>query len=266
MTALAPAVVARLVAAALWALVGGSAMLSVVAVVLAAEGRPAGLPVPPDPTAAEALAQLAVLALLTAPEDGGQALRHLASSDADLSQVIDAGAVAHTLVAESRPAGGATWEVVVLAVAPGTRPRAYAVTVLDDGRTRALQGLPRRTRLPTTAAAPRGGLPPLDRPPAGDPLLAAATGFLRAYYTGSGDLDRFTGPGSGLAPVDPPAYTEVAIQRWSAAATSDTSVLALAELRGSAPNLVEVTQIPLLLAQPDSRWEVVDLPAALPVP
>ncbi|MFJ9855346.1 conjugal transfer protein [Streptomyces sp. NPDC101150] len=79
------------------------------------------------------------------------------------------------------------------------------------------------TALPAEVAAPTGGkgaAPELSygsahAPSASDPAVQTIDGFLAAYLTGRGELDRYLSPGTTLHAVRPASYTSVTITQIS---------------------------------------------------
>lgn len=99
--------------------------------------------------------------------------------------------------------------------------------------------------------------------------------FLNAYLVGDGELDRYTSPGAGIAPITPPSATKVAVTSISAVplrndvqdaedvpATGTTvQVLVHATVTG-AGGLEIPMDYPLTLRSRAERWEVVSVDPA----
>lgn len=107
------------------------------------------------------------------------------------------------------------------------------------------------------------------------PIGETTQQFLNAYLVGDGELDRYTSPGSGIAPITPPSATKVAVTSIAAVPLQDdvqdsedvpdtgttAEVLVHATVTG-AGGLEIPMDYPLTLRSRAERWEVVSVDPA----
>jgi hypothetical protein len=162
------------------------------------------------------------------------------------------------------PAGPGRWGVIVAVLRPdGLEGWQVTVAVAPDGGA-VVESLPVPVALPAAGIPPPPDLPRLDAPDPDDPLAVAVDGFLQALLTASGDLDRYTVQGSGIAPPQP--VDEVELRRIAARLLPDRRAVALAEVRlHHDDGAVRLGHYPLLLRPAGGRWEVQQLLPALPL-
>ena len=98
---------------------------------------------------------------------------------------------------------------------------------------------------------------------AGDPVADAIEGLLTALLTGDGDLTRYLAPDTELAPISPPPFTVVTIERLASSETSAggeiVRVLASAVTAGGNEQLLGYE---LVLVERAGRWEATSLTGA----
>lgn len=260
---------ARLVAGALWALVGVAAISGIAAFVRPvpppASGGPAG-PEPGEVTsaswAAAGFAERFVAAYLAA-SDGGELEEFLGYSP-ELRPSVDDGARSAPPVVRAvavEPLGGGYWAVTVAAGAGWWR---VGVTEASGW---VASGLPAPVAGPA-AATERVDLsvPLMETPPADDTAVDTMAGFLAAYACGAGELSRYLRPGVVVAAVEPAVCTEVELTRWGAAPGASESaqtvvVDAVLDPRESARTVTYVAE----LSMRGGRWEIAGLLAAPPL-
>ncbi|GAA4544838.1 conjugal transfer protein [Amycolatopsis samaneae] len=148
------------------------------------------------------------------------------------------------------------------------------------GAAYAAAALPSPVACPATLEAPALGYP--ETAELTGPIGQSVLGFLTSYLAGQGGLDRYTSPGSPLAPVAPPPYAAVQLaelrthekfepgQAARPLDRTDTHVLARA-WGYDATGQVTVLDYALTLAARAGRWEIsqidpVPLLAAPPSP
>lgn len=150
-----------------------------------------------------------------------------------------------------------------------TQRRYFQVPVTVD-----VDGAARLLALPAEVAGP--AVLPLEpnrqyrtRITTGHPAAQAAEEFIKALLTGTGDITRFTAPGSTIRAIVPAPYTELTVQTVTASedpqgATSDGQSIDLL-VRVTAADVTEAqTQLDYLLslAPRDGRWEVTAMKSA----
>lgn len=118
-------------------------------------------------------------------------------------------------VRSAQTAGGG-WSVTVAAQYADGTLRYFVVPVVAaaDGDSFSVPVAPGRVAGPRAAGAPASAYA-VGVPTDGE-LGAAAAGFLRAYLTGTGDVDRFLAPGVSLAGVAATTYSAVEVESASA--------------------------------------------------
>jgi hypothetical protein len=214
-------------------------------------------------TLAAAAAQRLVLTWLTASATDKAALQALLVDQLPATVALP----------EKRPAApGQVWigevdqrapgryRVVVATVGGSPGGHAYfAVPVaIDDGVAAALS-LPARTRPPDALDHDNAHLRSLSPVSTDDPAFQTAAGYITAYLTASGELDRWTAPDAPLDAIAPAACSAVRVNDVETLAsehpTSRISVIATAtcQTRGRPPT---TTQHGLVLQTRDGRWEV----------
>lgn len=216
-----------------------------------------------DATVAAAAGQRLVLTWLTASAADKTAVQ--AQLVAQLPATIE--------LPENRPAAPAQMWVgavderapgrfqVIVATTGGPLGTAYfAVPVQVDGGAAVALALPARTRPPTTPGSESYRLPALTAVSTDDPAFQTAAGYVAAYLTGSGELDRWTGPDAHLAAVLPRACGSVRVDNVQAVTTdeasttrSDVIATATCMTRGRPST---TSQYGLVLQVRDGRWEV----------
>ena len=134
-----------------------------------------------------------------------------------------------------------------------------------DAHAYVAMALPAPVTCPATLAG--AGLAYLATAELDGPIGQSVSGFLSAYLTGSGDLDRYVAPGAGLAPVTPSPYSAVQLvelrtheqfEPGQAARPLDrTETRVLARAWGyDATGESTVVDYALTLAARAGRWEV----------
>lgn len=149
-----------------------------------------------------------------------------------------------------------------------TWPRRYfqvAVAAVDGAFTPL--ALPAPVDAPSRGTDPRLAYP--EQASLTSPIGATTTEFLRAYLCGTGDLDRFTAPGSGIVPVSPALFvqvdtTQIISDRVASETPSDGDVVAvLATVRTfNIDSLSLPATYSLTLTARAGRWEVSAIEAA----
>ncbi|CAN5159507.1 hypothetical protein BH23ACT9_BH23ACT9_27920 [soil metagenome] len=275
----APAIRVRLVSGVLWLLVAAGPVLGTAALLRPAVVLPAGDGAAEIPTGVEALAELTVLAHLSALPggvggwlapghpgmragpaalDGLTGDQQAAAARASARPVTGAAAVA------VMPAGPGRWGVTVAVLRDG-EAETWQVTVAAGDSGLAVETLPAPVGSPDNARPPLPGVGAL-RPPAADDVLAVAVQrFVSAYLTGDGDLPRYVAPQTDLPPPSWVARS-AELRRIAAGPVDDRRVAVLAEVRVTRDDgAVHLVHYPLLLRPSQGRWEVQRLLPALPL-
>ncbi|MGA5375986.1 conjugal transfer protein [Streptomyces griseoincarnatus] len=119
-----------------------------------------------------------------------------------------------TAVRSAQRADGA-WSVTVAAQYANGTVRYYTVPVAADasGASFTVTGAPGVVAGPGRAGVPKS--PYRMKVPEGD-LSSAVEGFLAAYLTGAGEVDRYLAPGVQMSAVSPVPYTAVFVEQVSA--------------------------------------------------
>lgn len=147
-------------------------------------------------------------------------------------------------------------------------PRRYfQVAVAVDGVALRVVGLPAPIAPPVegrTTALVYGTLVA-----SGKPLAQTVSAFLSAYLAGSGELDRFTTPGSAIAPITPAPYAQLAVvdlrtpEDPADAPADGATVRALATVTLTTPlEQITTATYALTLTGRGQRWEVTDIDLA----
>ncbi|MBW3643614.1 MAG: conjugal transfer protein, partial [Actinobacteria bacterium] len=132
-----------------------------------------------------------------------------------------------------------------------------------------LEGRPAAVGTPAVVPEPPSRLipplagPALGRARPGDALAATAASFLRALLTGSGEVARYLAPRTAIAPVSPPPFAAVEVERTALVETTpDRSVLRVEALSTTAGGTDLRLVYELTLEQRGGRWEVRHLSGA----
>jgi hypothetical protein len=229
----------RLARAGAWVLVASGPLLGLAAL-LGSSGsvqgavKPAPAPVQASGTGPAGFAQLYVAAYLEAGEGTEKSLIPYYSGSVALTVQPGTRTAARSAVIATKQVQPGYWSVTVAADVTvkdnkGTSTDAgvqyYRVGVeatgpADAGGTAKSGNAPTAyaaTSLPAQVAAPSSLKPDgLAYPSArgastADPAVDTASGFLTAYLTGTGELDRYTSPGVHLQAVDPAPYAGVKV-------------------------------------------------------
>ena len=260
----------RAVTALVWAVLLSGPVLGALALLSGGGGATASAATTPVPVVGgEAFAELVVIQHLTAGLDDvdprvapvHQSLRMPADGSAAVARPPLAVAAIGT-----EPAGPGRVGVHVLVLDHAGTTRTWQVTVAATAEGPVLEGRP--ALLPTTTPAPpqRVATSPLQPPTEGDPLAAAAEGFLGALLAGDGDLQRYAAPSSGLVAADPPLLASLDVTAIGTHVLGPGSAAVVVEVTATGPGLDDSRlQYPLLLAQRDGRWEVSRVLPALPL-
>lgn len=103
----------------------------------------------------------------------------------------------------------------------------------------------------------------------GEPLAQTVSAFLGSYLAGSGELDRFTTPGSDLAPITPAPYAQLDVVDLRTAADPSEApadgekVRALATVTLTTPlEQITTATYALTLTGRGQRWEVTEIDLA----
>ncbi|MFF4534040.1 conjugal transfer protein [Streptomyces sp. NPDC001407] len=231
--------IARLVRVGAWALVASGPVFGVMALVGAsgpAQGvaKPVAAPSPASPVGPAGFAQLFVTAYLEAGQGTERDLAPYYSGSVALSVKPGTRTASRPVVIASREVQPGYWSVTV----------AVDVTAQDDkGKAKRLGVQYFRVGIQATGPAGAGGtatsasavagytatsLPAQVAAPAAlkpgalayesdrgssstDPAVETARGFLTAYLAGTGELDRYTSPGTRLRAISPAPYTAVKV-------------------------------------------------------
>jgi hypothetical protein len=149
-----------------------------------------------------------------------------------------------------------------------TWPRRYfQVAVAIDGSALRVVGLPAPIAPPVEGRTT--SLVYATAVASGKPLAQTVSAFLSAYLAGSGELDRFTTPGSALAPIMPAPYAQLNVVDLRTAtdpvdAPADgTTARALATVTLTTPlEQITTATYALTLTARGQRWEVTDIDLA----
>lgn len=263
----------------LWALVVGGVSAGVLALVLHAEAAtrlPPPVRMPASSVGAEGFAELYVAAWLGQAGRGSEeALTPYYRGQANLGEVPPGAMyVLRTATVGVEQPTDDYWAVTVAADVltageGGWQPggvRYYSVGVAATDQGLAATSLPSQVPAPPSEGpAPRLAVAQMSS--AGDdPQTEATQRFLAALLAGQGELDRYTAPGSGLRPIDPPPFTVVELQRIGTQRLPDGTVAVRAEVAAvDRGGLTQVLHYSLELAQRERRWEVVVLHPAPPL-
>ncbi|MET9122191.1 conjugal transfer protein [Streptomyces sp. NPDC004528] len=198
------------------------AMTSSPTVVQAATPKPAVRSAQPPAADPSGYAELFLSAWLrSSTEEDGSAQSRIAQSMAPSVALPEPARVAQPQLADvrsvrsARTSSGEWWVTVAAQYADGTL-RYFAVPVVAgaDGESFSVPVAPGRVAGPRTADVPASAY--AVSVPVESELAAAAGGFLRAYLTGTGDVDRFLAPGVSLAGVASTTYSAVEVESASA--------------------------------------------------
>ncbi len=106
---------------------------------------------------------------------------------------------------------------------------------------------------------PRGG-----RLDATAGLEAAVAGFLAAYLTGDGDVERYTAPDTALSQVTPTPFTTVEVTQAAVTRTEDGALVVSVTVDGVTPaGAVLEVGYRLVVGERDGRFEITDLGPAI---
>jgi hypothetical protein len=221
------------------------------------------------PVAVAGYAELAVRSWLDADEATTEQADALFAIDPDWEATILGRRVTRALSAvAAHEAGPAYWAVTVAAVVDergaddqvislGTLFFEVGVAQLDSGSLIAMTEpamVPGPTPPPTL---PRAEGPGPSTPDASDPLTTTVDGFLQALLTGTGDVSRYLAPGALIAPVTPPPFAEVAVDRQAVLVDGAGGASVRAEVTArTAGDGAWSLSYQLELGQRDGRWEV----------
>lgn len=168
-------------------------------------------------------------------------------------------------VVKATDVGQWVWSVVVAATvrsedSPAVRRFYQVAAVVDPGGTIRAAGGVAQVGAPVYEAPADLGYP--ERVPDG-PARDTVTGFLEALLTGSGEVDRYTAPGTSIRPVVPAPYVEVEVLDVAAATLVTDQVVEGSEVRVLASVIGRVSQaeqVPLsyalTLGVRAGRWEI----------
>lgn len=263
---------------ALWLLVACGAGAGVASLTLHANTAAATAPAaPPTPTTpAEGFAELYVAAYLGRAGHGTEdAIAAFYPATVALADVTPGAVwVARTAAVTAEEESPGYWAVTVAADVltageDGWNPatlRYYTVGVAEVGGALTATGLPSQVAAPPAADdAPEPAVAAVAS--AGDePVVEAADGFLAAYLTGDGELDRYLAPDVDLRPVDPPPFAEVEITKVGTEPFAAGQTLLRAEVTVTdEAGLVQVLEYSMDVVERDGRVEVAALHPAPPL-
>jgi hypothetical protein len=282
---LSPALTIRVLHVALWllvmsgpvaALVVGTHVSSLRERLDVAEGE-MGVELPLETTGAEGFAELFIASYLGAGEDStegldlfveGVSLDGVEVGSWSVSRTMSLGAeevgpgyfavtVAAEVLAADRDSGGQTvW------VPAGTR--FYSVGVAETSAGYAITGLPTLMPAPVGATAPELLIRRLDGLDTASGLDDMLPRFLAAYFSGDGELTRYTSPTAHIVPVRPPPFAGVEILQTGSVDMSDGFTQVAAVVRATdSDGRAQILEYWLEVSQRDGRWEV---SALLPAP
>lgn len=268
----------RAIAWLLWLAVVAGPVMGALALIRPATAAVSAVPDAAAPAAVMGLAELAVLAHLTAAPGeadllvtpalpalrlGGSAFDGLSGeAQASATRAAALGPTGAVAVAAT-PAGPDRWGVTVAVLRAGL-VEGWQVTVADAADGPVVETLPAVVGLPGGGSPPVPDLPLLREPEGADPLADAVDRFLAALLTGEGELSRYLAPGADvLLPTVVAGTTE--LRRIAARPLDDRRVVVLAEVRlVREDGAVHLLQYPLLVAPADGRWEVTRVLPAIP--
>lgn len=157
------------------------------------------------------------------------------------------------------------WQVVVGARGGTAGAQSYfAVPVLVDAVGAAALTLPARTNPPAAPDARQAPAEGLTSVTAEDPAYQTVGGYLTAFLSGGGELDRWVAPGVTAQPVQPRPCRTLKLDDVRTATDEvpapdlngmQLAVIATATCRASMGSPT-VSQYPLILQVRDGRWEV----------
>lgn len=262
----------RIASAALWLLVGLSALGGVVGLIQPAPGAvreearagSSALTVS-EAWAAAGFGVRAVAAYLSADDGGGGDAGFAAfqgNGTADAAPPV--GGVPPVAVVAVERAGEDYWAVTVAARVAGGE-ELWRIGVANSRGRLVATGLPTPVAAPPVGDEPEPAVAASESPPADDPVVETVTGWIEAYACGQGDVSRWLAPGVRLAGVTPPLCSGVRLDRWGTQSRGDDRLVVVTEAaldRGASERPVTFA---LALAQRDGRWEVAELLPAPPL-